>query len=114
MLYLSEKGTDMAFGARPLRRQITKDVEDALSEEILKGKIKKGDVIHVHVGDNALTFEKTGARELKKAEDRTPEFMLEEEAEAAEERNRPDRQVPKEDTPGSDTEGWTSQWGSEE
>ena len=110
VLYLSNKGTDMAFGARPLRRQITKDVEDALSEEILKGKIKKGDVIHVEAGEDALTFTKTGERELKKPEERTPDFMLEEEAELDNE-----EPVNDDDTPGTDPkEGWASQWGSEE
>ncbi len=79
--YLSEKGTDMAFGARPLRREITKDVEDALSEEILKGQIKKGDEIFVNTKDNHLTFEKTGARPLKKPEERQAAFELEEDDE---------------------------------
>ncbi len=110
VLYLSNKGTDMAFGARPLRRQITKDVEDALSEEILKGKIKKGDVIHVEAGEDALTFTKTGEREVKKPEERTPDFMLEEEAELDNE-----EPVNDDDKPGTDPkEGWASQWGSEE
>lgn len=77
--FLSEKGTDMAFGARPLRREITKDVEDALSEEILRGQIKKGDEIFISTKDGALTFEKTGARALRKPEERQAAFELEDE-----------------------------------
>ncbi|MFZ2257769.1 MAG: ATP-dependent Clp protease ATP-binding subunit [Clostridiaceae bacterium] len=84
--HLSEKGTDMAFGARPLRREITKDVEDALSEEILKGVIKKGDEITVNTKEGALTFEKTGSRPTRKPEDRQASFEIED---AAKEQDEP-------------------------
>lgn len=54
---LSSKGFDSAYGARPLRRTITKTVEDKLSEEILKGIIKKGDHVKATVKDDELVFE---------------------------------------------------------
>ncbi|PJI08810.1 MULTISPECIES: ATP-dependent Clp protease ATP-binding subunit [Clostridium] len=50
--FLAEKGFDEAYGARPLRRTITKTVEDKLSEEILKGTISKNDNIFVDVDEN--------------------------------------------------------------
>ncbi len=51
-----EKGYDPAYGARPLRRAITKMVEDNISEEILKGKIKSGESIVADVKDKQLIF----------------------------------------------------------
>ncbi len=77
ILHLSERGTDMAFGARPLRREITKSVEDALSEEILRGKIQKGDEIEVKMDGETLSFKKTGERPLKLREERMAAFELE-------------------------------------
>ena len=41
--FLLNKGIDINYGARPLRRLIIKEVEDRLSEEILQGNIKIGD-----------------------------------------------------------------------
>ena len=43
--FLSEKGYDQQYGARPLNRAIQKYLEDALAEEILKGELSDGDVI---------------------------------------------------------------------
>lgn len=77
ILHLSERGTDMAFGARPLRREITKSVEDALSEEILRGNIQKGDEIEVKMDGETLSFKKTGERPLKQREERMAAFELE-------------------------------------
>lgn len=51
-----EKGYDPIYGARPLRRAITKMVEDNISEEILKGKIKSGENIIADVKDKQLIF----------------------------------------------------------
>jgi len=67
--FLSDKGYDKEYGARPLRREITKMVEDELSEEILKGDIRKGDEILVEKDKDRLKFKKTGERELKKETD---------------------------------------------
>src|SRR5690554_2612603 len=44
--YLSEKGYDKQYGARPLNRAIQKYLEDAIAEEILKGELTEGDVIY--------------------------------------------------------------------
>ncbi len=55
---LAKEGFDLTYGARPLRRAITKIVEDKLSEEMLKGNIKKGDKINVNTENNKLKFTK--------------------------------------------------------
>lgn len=56
--HLSKQGFDPTYGARPLRRAITKAVEDKLSEEMLKGNIKRGDKVVMKVVDNEIIFEK--------------------------------------------------------
>ncbi len=45
--FLSEKGFDKDYGARPLKRAIQKYLEDLIAEEILKSKINEGDIIQV-------------------------------------------------------------------
>jgi len=56
--FLSEKGYDPLYGARPLRRAVQKYIEDPVSEEILKGTFKEGSKIMVkHVaGEDQLQF----------------------------------------------------------
>jgi ATP-dependent Clp protease ATP-binding subunit ClpC len=54
--YLAVKGYDPSLGARPLRRVIQTEVEDALSEELLAGVVGEGDMIIVDVEDDALVF----------------------------------------------------------
>lgn len=53
---LAKEGVDTIYGARPLRRAITKTVEDRLSEEILKGNVKRGDSVLVTVEEEKLVF----------------------------------------------------------
>jgi ATP-dependent Clp protease ATP-binding subunit ClpC len=47
--FLSDKGYDPAFGARPLHRAIQKYVEDPLAEEILRANPKEGDIFELDV-----------------------------------------------------------------
>ena len=49
---LAARGYDRAYGARALKRIIMRDVEDVLTDEILSGRIKKGDRIFCTVGEN--------------------------------------------------------------
>ncbi len=49
--YLSEKGYDPNFGARPLRRLIQNVVEDKLSEELLGGRLNSGDTAVLDIQD---------------------------------------------------------------
>ena len=46
---LADRGYDPVLGARPLRRAIQRDIEDALSERILFGEIMPGQVVTVDV-----------------------------------------------------------------
>ncbi|MBP0727028.1 ATP-dependent protease ATP-binding subunit ClpC [Bacillus sp. RG28] len=48
---IAEEGIDLEYGARPLRRAIQKQVEDRLSEELLKGTIEKGQKVVFDVKD---------------------------------------------------------------
>ncbi|MFC5408732.1 ATP-dependent Clp protease ATP-binding subunit [Larkinella bovis] len=50
--FLSDKGYDPQYGARPLSRAIQKYLEDPVAEEILKGDLKDGDVIMADYDDN--------------------------------------------------------------
>ncbi len=45
--FISEKGYDIQFGARPLKRAIQKYLEDPLAEEIIKSHLSEGDIIDV-------------------------------------------------------------------
>jgi ATP-dependent Clp protease ATP-binding subunit ClpC len=53
-MYLAKEGFDPTYGARPLRRAIQKHIEDRLSEELLKGNIKKGDSVVIDEKDGEL------------------------------------------------------------
>ena len=53
---IAEEGTDLSFGARPLRRAIQRLLEDPISEQILEGKWTSGSVIDVDVEDEKLVF----------------------------------------------------------
>ena len=55
--FISNEGYDSAYGARPLKRAIQKNVEDKLAEEYLKGNINYGDTINVCVKDNNIVFD---------------------------------------------------------
>jgi len=46
---LAEKGYDPAYGARPLKRIVQKYIQNPLALEILEGRYKEGDIIHVDV-----------------------------------------------------------------
>lgn len=46
---IAKEGTDLEYGARPLRRAIQKNVEDLLSEELLKGNIEKGKKVKIDI-----------------------------------------------------------------
>ena len=55
---LISKGTDVKFGARPLRRAIQKNIEDELAERILARDFTAGDVISVRKAGDGLDFVK--------------------------------------------------------
>lgn len=55
--FILEKGTDIKFGARPLRRAIQRHLEDELSDMILRGQIIDGQTVLVDYENDKLKFE---------------------------------------------------------
>ena len=55
-VFIADKGFDVQFGARPLKRAIQKMVEDKLSEELLKGTIKSGSDVLVDLSGDKLVI----------------------------------------------------------
>ena len=54
--FLLQHGYEEKYGARPLRRALQTHIEDALTDEILSGKVKNGDTVTVGCMKNALNF----------------------------------------------------------
>ena len=54
--FILEKGTNIKFGARPLRRAIQRYVEDEISEMILRRKVLDGQNIEIGLMNDSLTF----------------------------------------------------------
>ena len=54
--FLLEKGTDLKYGARPLRRAIQRYVEDELSDLILRSDLKNGQTVNIDCINNELSF----------------------------------------------------------
>jgi ATP-dependent Clp protease ATP-binding subunit ClpB len=54
--WLADKGYDPAYGARPLKRVIQKNVQDPLAGMILAGRIKDGDRVAITAGAHGLVF----------------------------------------------------------
>jgi ATP-dependent Clp protease ATP-binding subunit ClpB len=53
---LTDLGYDPAFGARPLKRVILKQLQDPLAEELLRGGYQPNDTVRVGVGDEGFAF----------------------------------------------------------
>ncbi len=62
--FLIEKGFDVAFGARPLRRAVERFLEDPLAEELLRGRLGEGTTVDVSLQGDQLKF---GVRESRKS-----------------------------------------------
>ncbi len=56
--YLAKQGFDDVYGARPLKRAIQHEVEDKLSEEIIKGAIQIGDSVTMDIENDVPVFRK--------------------------------------------------------
>ena len=54
--YILEKGIDIKYGARPLRRAIQRYIEDEISEMILRGEVEVNQTIEIHIEDEKLKF----------------------------------------------------------
>lgn len=53
---LIEKHTDVKMGARPMKRAIQSEIEDALAEEILQGNVSRGDKVTVGIKNKKIVF----------------------------------------------------------
>ncbi|WP_182087334.1 ATP-dependent chaperone ClpB [Aureimonas sp. ME7] len=60
--WLSERGYDPAYGARPLKRVIQREVQDPLAEKILLGQIKDEDRVKISSGTDRLNFYVVGSK----------------------------------------------------
>ena len=56
--FLAEERYDPAYGARPLKRVIQRQVQDPLALKLLQGDLVDGDGVTVDVLDEALVFER--------------------------------------------------------
>lgn len=54
--YIAEEGFDSKYGARPLKRAIQNKIEDAMAEEILEGRIHRGDHVIVSLSKKVIKF----------------------------------------------------------
>ena len=54
--FLTEAGYDPAYGARPLKRAIVRELETPVSRLLISGDLPEGSTLEVDSGDNALTF----------------------------------------------------------
>jgi ATP-dependent Clp protease ATP-binding subunit ClpB len=59
--WLTDRGYDPAYGARPLRRLVAKAVGDELARRLLAGELTEGDAIQVDADGDKLTFARAGA-----------------------------------------------------
>jgi ATP-dependent Clp protease ATP-binding subunit ClpB len=64
--YLADLGYDPVYGARPLKRAISRYLETAIAKSILRGEYQPGNTIFVDVEDERLVFKKLSAEMLAK------------------------------------------------
>jgi len=70
--WLAAKGWDPAYGARPLKRVIQRNVQDPLAEMILAGEVQDGDRVAISEQGNVLTFNGKAAQTAEIAQFETP------------------------------------------
>jgi ATP-dependent Clp protease ATP-binding subunit ClpB len=70
--WLAAKGWDPAYGARPLKRVIQRNVQDPLAEMILAGDIVDGDRVAISAKGNVLTFNGNAPQTAEIAQFETP------------------------------------------
>ncbi len=71
--YLAARGYDPAVGARLLRRTVTEEIEDVLSERLLVGRLHRGDTVRIFADGESLSFERVPEKQalLSSAEEET-------------------------------------------
>jgi ATP-dependent Clp protease ATP-binding subunit ClpB len=70
--WLAAKGWDPAYGARPLKRVIQRNLQDPLAEMILAGEVKDGDHVTISSEGNVLTFNGKARQTAEIAQFETP------------------------------------------
>ena len=55
--FIASHGTDLKYGARPLRRSIQKYIEDELAEYVLRGELNAGQTVYISAKDDKLVFD---------------------------------------------------------
>jgi ATP-dependent Clp protease ATP-binding subunit ClpC len=63
--FLAKEGYDPQYGARPLKRAIQRHIEDQLSEALLSGSVRKGDLVKIDAEDGKLTVKNAGVAEAE-------------------------------------------------
>eukprot|EP00922_Rhytidocystis_sp_ex-Travisia-forbesii_P049438 GHVS01073585.1.p1 GENE.GHVS01073585.1~~GHVS01073585.1.p1 ORF type:complete len:1070 (-),score=178.07 GHVS01073585.1:40-3066(-) len=63
MAYMADLGYDPAYGARPVKRTLQRNLETPIARGLLEGKFNEGDTIHVYVKGNALKVDTIGRPE---------------------------------------------------
>ncbi|GGX24873.1 ATP-dependent Clp protease ATP-binding subunit [Streptomyces noursei] len=63
--WLTRRGHQPEYGARPLRRTIQREIDNRLSRMLLDGALSGGDRVRVDVADDALSFQASAAEQMK-------------------------------------------------
>ncbi|MQG40452.1 MAG: AAA family ATPase, partial [SAR202 cluster bacterium] len=74
-LWLGREGYDPVYGARPLRRAVTRFLENPMSKGILSGEFLSGDHVLVDAAVEGLTLTKVAAPKAEASESETPEVV---------------------------------------
>merc|ERR1739841_403021 len=61
---IAERGFDVRYGARPLKRALAREILNPLSRAILEGDVREADVVRVSTHGEALNLEKDGKAPL--------------------------------------------------
>lgn len=69
---ICEQGYDRSYGARPLRRAVTNIIEDLVSESLLSGDYKPGDVAVIHLDESGNPVVTNGSNHTIQLSDTTP------------------------------------------
>jgi ATP-dependent Clp protease ATP-binding subunit ClpC len=59
--HIASTGTNLEYGARPLKRTLQKELEDSMSEEMLRGNMSQGDSVIVDAIDGKVVFTRKSA-----------------------------------------------------
>ena len=68
---IAERGYDVRYGARPLKRTLVKEVLNPLSRLILEGSVHEGDVVRVRTRGEALNLQKKESQSTNDHDDTT-------------------------------------------